>query len=331
MQVDQEKLAADLHSIQDAKQRGPVATLRAYMKLSGPGWLQSAITLGGGSLAGSLYLGVLAGYSMLCPFGAINRHISPVLGWSWAIATLMANMVWALPQYSLATGVVQQNLAPELLGDESGKYVIVALILAVTVLVTWSYGSGSRGARLYERMLKIVVALIVLCFVGVVIRLATAEERLPFGEILAGFIPDFSAFNRPAAAFDAVLTEIQGTLRTVTPVAVAEDFWTSVIVGQQRDVMIGAAATAVGINMTFLLPYTLLARGWGKEFRGLARFDLSTGMLIPFLLATSCVVIASASQFRQARRRDGGEDECRTGPRGPFPGREAVVRDACQA
>ncbi|MEM9660636.1 MAG: divalent metal cation transporter, partial [Planctomycetota bacterium] len=48
---------------------------------------------------------------------------------------------------------------------------------------------------------------------------------------------------------------------------------------------------------TFLYPYSLLRKGWTKEFRGLARFDLSTGMFIPFLLATSCVVIASAARF----------------------------------
>ena len=32
-------------------------------------------------------------------------------------------------------------------------------------------------------------------------------------------------------------------------------------------------AAAVGINMTFLLPYSMLARGWDKDFRGLAVFD----------------------------------------------------------
>jgi hypothetical protein len=61
--------------------------------------------------------------------------------------------------------------------------------------------------------------------------------------------------------------------------------------------MITAAATAVGINMTFLLPYSMLQRGWDRDFRGLAMFDLATGLFVPFLLATSCVVIASASQF----------------------------------
>ncbi|MCK5172886.1 MAG: divalent metal cation transporter, partial [Planctomycetes bacterium] len=38
-------------------------------------------------------------------------------------------------------------------------------------------------------------------------------------------------------------------------------------------------------------------KGWDKEFRGLAIFDLSTGLFLPYVLATGCVIIASASQF----------------------------------
>jgi len=54
-----------------------------------------------------------------------------------------------------------------------------------------------------------------------------------------------------------------------------------------------AFSAATGINATFLFPYTLLARGWGKEHRGLSRFDLMTGMLLPFCIATSLMVIAT--------------------------------------
>ena len=61
--------------------------------------------------------------------------------------------------------------------------------------------------------------------------------------------------------------------------------------------MIGVTATAVGLNMTFLLPYSMLARGWDKPFRGLARVDLIMGMAIPYLLVTTCIVIASAHAF----------------------------------
>ena len=114
---------------------GLVSRLGAYAKLSGPGWLQSAITLGGGSLASSLFLGVLAGTSllwlqpvaiilgviMLCaishvtlstgqsPFVSINREINPVLGWGWAVATIMANIVWCLPQFNPALPPTQNK------------------------------------------------------------------------------------------------------------------------------------------------------------------------------------------------------------------------------
>jgi hypothetical protein len=54
-----------------------------------------------------------------------------------------------------------------------------------------------------------------------------------------------------------------------------------------------AFSAATGINATFLFPYTLLARGWGKEHRGLSGFDLVTGMLLPFCIATSLMVIAT--------------------------------------
>jgi Mn2+/Fe2+ NRAMP family transporter len=57
------------------------------------------------------------------------------------------------------------------------------------------------------------------------------------------------------------------------------------------------------LNMTFLLPYTLKARGWGRPHRELALFDLALGLFIPFILATSFLVIATSSQFHA--RADG--------------------------
>ena len=84
--------------------------------------------------------------------------------------------------------------------------------------------------------------------------------------------------------------------------------------------MISAAATAVGINMTFLFPYTMLRKGWTKEFRGLAIFDLLTGVFLPFILVTGCVVIASASKFHTevaegfAVKRDGDRVVAITAP-----------------
>jgi hypothetical protein len=220
-----------------------------------------------------------------------------------------------MPQHSLAFGVLSQNLFPEWLGAQGTlatwslatfgdstptavwlganfpKLLVAGVLLLICLVVTWSYDRGGRGIWFYETCLKIVVALIVLCFFGVVLSLTFASQSLDWGVILRGLVPDFGQFFRPAATFAPFLDAIGPAGHA------ARDFWETKIVREQRDVLISAAATAVGINMTFMFPYTMLRRGWTKEFRGLSIFDLSTGMFIPYILATSFVVIASAARF----------------------------------
>lgn len=298
----------------DAQQRGFGPTLGAYVRLSGPGWLQSAITLGGGSLAGALFLGALGGVSMLWlqlvaiimgvvmlsaisyvtlstserPFDSINTHINPALGWGWLIATSMANMIWCMPQFSLCYTALDKNLAPGLIGSsDSWKLGVSAAVLgAVTAVVIMNARRGLT-ARIFDWILKGLVGMVVICFFGVVGYLAS-QGLIDWSAVLAGFVPDLSQWTRPTGKVAELLAS--------QPEA-TQEFWTPRVVAQQRARMIGAAATAVGINMTFLMPYSMLHRGWNKAFRGLARFDLSTGMAIPYVLVTSCVVIASAHAF----------------------------------
>ena len=137
---DQASLSREDELLQEAGEKGPLGKAAIYTRLSGPGWLQGAITLGGGSLAGALYLGVIMGYQMMWlqpiamilgvimlsaisyvtlstgerPFQTLKTHISPVLAWGWLLATMMANIVWCLPQFALGTAAVQQNLLPSL-------------------------------------------------------------------------------------------------------------------------------------------------------------------------------------------------------------------------
>ena len=111
--------------------------------------------------------------------------------------------------------------------------------------------------------------------------------QLPWNDILPGFIPNLNLLTEPDNIYLPFL-EKTGEFRS---------FWENKIVSMQRDVMIAAAATAVGINMTFFMPFVLLRRKWGREHRGLAKFDLWTALLIPYVVATSCVVIAAGSQF----------------------------------
>lgn len=311
------RIESDLAILRQAKAKGVGATFGAFAKLSGPGWLQSAITLGGSSLTGALFLGVIGGTAMLwvqlvamilgvimlcaisyitlsierSPFEAMRTEVNPALAWGWAIATLLSNVIWVLPQYSLAYSAVSQNLLPGVFENagEGAKYIVSALILAVVVVITLSYGKEGGGIKVYESLLKIIVAAIVLCFVGVVIKIAGSSQGLNWGAIFEGFVPSLSTLSEPAEKYKVFLNGIDDIL--------VRQYWTDQIIDYQRSTMIAATATAVTINMTFLLPYSMLNKGWNKEFRGLAVFDLSTGMVIPFILAVSCVVIASASMF----------------------------------
>jgi Mn2+/Fe2+ NRAMP family transporter len=302
----------------NSKEKGRLAILRAFVKLSGPGWLQSGITVGGVSFSSSLYLGIFAGFSFMWlqplamilgiimlgaiayvtlstserPLRAINLHVNPVLGWSWLFASMAANLVWSMPQFTLGTRAIQQNLLPNLVGpqvlpDPWGRILVVCCLLVICIIVTMLYGAGGRGVKIFEIIIKAIVSMIVLSFFGVVIKLSI-EGVLPWGQILRGLVPRPRLLSEPADSIKPFIEAVAPQFR---------QFWTNLIVSQERDVMTGAAAAAVGINMTFLLPYSMLRKGWDKYFRGLAIFDLSTGLFIPFILATGFVVIASASRF----------------------------------
>lgn len=300
-----ERELAAIESVADASAGKKFFT---YAKLSGPGWLQGAITLGGGSLAGALFLGSTVGFgamwvqpvAMICgiimlsaiayvtlstgnrPFHAINRHLNPLLGWAWLIATIMANIVWTMPQFALATAAIQQNL----LGGANFSPIFITIpLLLLGLFANWLFEAGGAGAKAFDLIIKLMVAVIVLSFFAVVFALLSAGQ-LPMGKLLGGYFPNPLALFSPVDTYEPLLAQSQ-----------FREFWETKITDQQRDVTFAAFGSAVGINMTFLLPYTLLKKRWGQKHRGLSITDLSIGLFVPFFLATSCVVIASASSF----------------------------------
>ena len=293
-----------------AETKGALGKAAIYAKLSGPGWLQGAITLGGGSLAGALYLGVLFGphmlwlqpLAMICgvimlsaityvtlstgerPFGLVIRRVSPFLAWAWIVGAAIANMVFCLPQFSLATAAIQHNIAPGT--SSTSPYLIGGILFVIAAVIVAFYNKGGTGIKWFERILKIMVGLIVLSFVGVTFTLIL-KGAVDFGAIFKGHIPNLSYFSNPTPAFAEAIAKTGEN----------SAHWTKIVTGDHAGIMIAAFGTAVGINMTFLLPYSILKRNWGKKHRGLAIFDLSLGLIIPFVIATGCLVISSASQF----------------------------------
>lgn len=250
----------------------------------GPGFLQSALTLGAGTAASSLFAGALYGYGLLWvapvailigvaalaalarrtladeenPLAAMRRGAGPFFAWAWAGGALLASFIWHFPQYNLAAASIVDaagvsgaaGLSP---GLASG------LVLVWAVLLSLMYGKDARWVRIYERALKWMVWIIVLALAWVV-----ARTRTDWGAVARGFVP----FRFPAAA-------------AAGPSSV--------------EIALSSLAAAVGINMVFLYPYSLRARGWKKEQTGLARFDLLFGMALPYTIATSLLVIATAN------------------------------------
>lgn len=246
------------------------------------------MTLGSGTAASSLFAGAVFGYELLwvAPVGmllgvlvmgvvshqtlstgrrvlpAMAEHASKPIAAGFAVAAMLASIIWHFAQYNLgasvivdAAGVIGVDGLPPIVGS--------AIILVWAVALSLTYGKSSTFVRFYERFLKYTVWAIVLLLLWVVIHTDT-----DWGAVFAGFVPSIPE--------DVV---VPGEKNPVSAIFV----------------IVAGLAAAVGINMLLLYPYSLQARGWGREHRGLARFDLFTGMLIPYALASGLMVIASAN------------------------------------
>ena len=288
-----------------------------YIRMSGPGWVQAAVTLGGGTLVGALYLGVIGGYeflwlqplAMLCgiimlsaisyvtlskddfkdrPFELAKKNVSPLLAWGWLIATVVANVVFCSAQFALGADAVQGNLG----GSQINPYVITTGFFVISLFLIWLFSGEGKASKVIDSVIKGLVAIIVLCFMGVVFTLVI-NGAIDWRGFFGGMIPDFSALFHPVKSYDAFLQN-SGDY---------QNFWETYISNSQRNIIIGAFGTAVGINMTFLLPYSLRKKKWNKTHRELSRYDLFLGLLIPFILGASCLIVSTASQFHA--KKDG--------------------------
>ena len=277
----------------------PLGTrIRGYLKLSGPGYMQSAMTLGGGSIASCVLLGSMLGYELLwvqplaiflgvCILGAVAKQtcqtgekpyeafwnrLHPAMALAWAIAAMIATVLWHIPQYSLtANGAVELlgGIGLDLSSDEVtdgvkfvGRGIIGLAVLAGASFVLYLYNQGARGLKLYELVVKVLVWGIVLAFMVV-----TVSTGINFKELFLGFTG---------------ISFLQRVMDTGFPPEAIKP-------------VVGGIAAAVGINMVFLYPYSLLNKDWGKEHRELAYFDLISGMAIPFVFATSFMMIGVAN------------------------------------
>lgn len=284
---DEGRLAAEREWLAETSQRPWLARQLRYLRRGGPGYLQSALTLGGGTASACLLSGAAFGYQLLWvaplamllggfvfaaiahqtlstgmrPFEAMRTYAGPFTAWGWAIGTVLASLVWHFAQYSVASSVLVDLGA--VLGLELPRFGMGLLVLAWAVPTALSFGSAGAVQRAFDRVIRWMVWAIVLLFAVVAFRLGIQDPAA----IAKGFVPN-------------------------VPPDRSEDV-------KALPVIIAGLATAVGVNMTFLYPYSLLARGWGREHRELARTDIAFGMVIPYVIATTLMVVVAAGTMQQ--------------------------------
>ena len=280
---DPARLAADRAWLAGVAQRPWLARQVAYLRRGGPGSLQSALTLGGGTASACILSGAAFGFELLWvaplgmilggivfmaishqtlstgmrPFEAMRVHAGPVVAWGWAIGTVLASIVWHFAQYSLASAVLV-DLA-EVAGFTAPRWLMGLLVLAWAVPTAFSFGSGRKFAAAFDTLMRWMVWLIVAMFAAVAVRVGLGANA---AEIARGFVPHVPPDN--------------GDVRA-------------------NPVIVAGLATAVGVNMTFLYPYTLLARGWGREHREYAKADIVYGMVLPYIVVTTLMVIVAGA------------------------------------
>ena len=256
-----------------------------YLRLLGPGYMQSAMTLGGGTAFASIFAGAAFGYQLLWvaplamllgiivlsavahqtlstgenPFQAMRRHAGGFFAYGWAFSGILSSIIWQFAQYALASSMLVALAKSS--GVEVQNWSMGLLALVWCVAVALLYDERPRLVRAYENIIKGMVWFIIACFGFVVLKTGIPHP----GDLAAGLVP----FRIPG--------ENQGVAATT--------------------LVVSGLAAAVGANMVFVYPYTLRRRGWGRSHRRLARIDLGFGMFVPYAIAASLMVIASASVF----------------------------------
>ncbi len=318
---DPEKLAAEKAELRNLETLPLGKRSLGYIRRAGPGLLQSAMTLGAGSATASVIAGASFGYKLLWvqplamffgvmmlaalsnvvltrgerPYQSFGKEIWKPIVFLWALGTILSSVIWHFPQYALLAGAGRdlfssfgarlavpegenvpswiQGLADALtpLGFKVNTSIntlgyivsfgVGAFILAMNIIVVFNYGKGSKGVKLYERFLRIVIALVIFFFGAVCLM---NVGKIQWVELFKGFCGFYGFPKNP-----------EGVVETNTYLQV-----------------LGMLGAAVGINMTFLYPYSLLAKGWGKEHKTLARWDLGMTMFLPFSIVTSLIIVA---------------------------------------
>ena len=187
--------------LQELNKKPPLQKFFGYCKLSGPGFMNAAFTLGAGSFASSVTLGAAYGYDMLwiplysfalglfmlalatrfvtaseiSVIKAQDKFHGKFFG-SFAtglVACFVASIVYNFGQYALGADAVTALFS--VVNINVPKNIGWILLVAISVPLSLMYGSGDnpKGVKIVENAMKILIGIMlvvfgaVLCVTGV--------------------------------------------------------------------------------------------------------------------------------------------------------------------
>lgn len=256
-----------------------------YIKLSGPGFMNAAFTLGAGSFASSVTLGAAYGYDMLwIPLYSftigifmlalaarfVTQTTVPVIKaqdqyhgkffGSFAtglVACFIASIVYSFGQYALGSDALTSLF--KVLNLNIPKSVSWIFLVAVSVPLSLMYGSGEnpKGVRFVENAMKVMIGIMLVVF----------------GAVLC-----VTGINLPAMVKGLLIPKLPSGLDGII-------------------MMIGSLTATIGVMDWMLFNNGMISRGYSEEHERLGRFDAFFGGLLPVTLILSFVSIAFAEAF----------------------------------
>lgn len=286
-EIPVEVLDAEVRRLERLRARPLPLRLAGYLRLGGPGFMNAALTLGAGTLTATMLAASTFGYSLMwltwvsmglgvfmmmamarftCRGGFAvvevqNRYHGWIVG---SMMTALVGTVFVGLVFSFGQYSLGTHLIESLtpfLGFEFPRQINWVLYMALTTWLILSYGRRSGGgAQRVETAMKIGILIMLVCF-GICLLVVGVDWRAALRGIFVPWLP-------PG--------------------------------GPGLDLFIASSAASIGVMDWFFFNYAGLARGWGRRHESLARFDITVGLFVPFVLVNFIVAsVFAATLFRQ--------------------------------
>lgn len=275
--IPSETLEAEIRQLEELEKKSFPVRFWGHLRISGPGFMDSALTLGAGTMTAAMLSGAIFGYKTmwllwvsmglgLFMMAAMARftcrggfRIIDIQNRShgWVVGSLMTALIGTAAvavifnygQYSLGTHLIE-SLTP-VIGFKFPRQVNWIVYMALTSALILNYGQkGRRGIRLVENFMKLSIGIMLVCF-GACLIVVGVKWGAFFKGLFVPWLP----------------SGVQGL-----------------------DLFIASSAAAIGVMDWVFFHYAGLARGWGRKHETQARFDIFIGLFLPFVLVNYLVI-----------------------------------------